>query len=317
MLLRAVHVIVPALGVGRPADLPRCRSGRRAGPGPDHQALPARRRAGRRTVLFFLLSPCAIFLAVGYTEALFLAFALPAWLAAQRRNWPLAMTLTAVATAVRVSGCSSPPHSSRISYSPHAASAMSAPLPWLALPALPLSSSAGICRPTPVTGWPGSMRRNVVGSATFHAPWEAWQPHLANAFDHAQSTGYAFMFQAELLGHGHRPGPDHLLARNAAGPRPSTSASVSGRWEPPTGTPRSPAPPSCGGRCGSPWQPGACAAPGSRPPTSAWYTVEHRVRPDLPDGALDGLIGTRGHGRRAFVLRQAHAMPLQFRTYST
>ncbi|OEJ34937.1 hypothetical protein BGK67_29645 [Streptomyces subrutilus] len=52
--------------------------------------------AGRRAVLFLLFSPCAVFLAAGYTEALFLALALPAWLAALRRNWPAAAVLAAL-----------------------------------------------------------------------------------------------------------------------------------------------------------------------------------------------------------------------------
>ncbi len=60
--------------------------------------------SGERAVLLLLLSPTAIFLAAGYTEALFLAFALPAWLVARRGDWWLAGALAAGACAVRVTG---------------------------------------------------------------------------------------------------------------------------------------------------------------------------------------------------------------------
>ncbi len=44
------------------------------------------------------------FLAAGYTESLFLALGLPAWLAARRRRWVLAGVLTALACTVRIDG---------------------------------------------------------------------------------------------------------------------------------------------------------------------------------------------------------------------
>jgi hypothetical protein len=59
---------------------------------------------GSRAVLFLLASPAAVFLAAGYSEALFLALAVPGWLAARSGRWPLAATLVAGACAVRVNG---------------------------------------------------------------------------------------------------------------------------------------------------------------------------------------------------------------------
>ncbi|MGA5135370.1 mannosyltransferase family protein [Streptomyces olivoreticuli] len=155
--------------------------------------------AGLRTVQFFLLSPCAIFLAAGYTEALFLALALPAWLACQRHNWPLAATLAALATTVRVSGL-------------FLAAALAVQfalatrtrrhwlrLPWLALPALPVVLYAWYLHAC--TGdwlaWKHAQERGWY--RTFHAPWEAWSNTWNAAFSHTQTTDYAFMFQAELL----------------------------------------------------------------------------------------------------------------------
>jgi hypothetical protein len=55
-------------------------------------------------VLALLLSPYAVFLAAGYSEALFLALALPAWLAARRGGWQLAGCLCALSCFVRVTG---------------------------------------------------------------------------------------------------------------------------------------------------------------------------------------------------------------------
>lgn len=63
-----------------------------------------RRAAVSNGLTLFLFSPAAVFLAVGYTEAIFLAFALPAWLAARRGRWVLAGVLTAAASAIRIDG---------------------------------------------------------------------------------------------------------------------------------------------------------------------------------------------------------------------
>ncbi|WP_407555214.1 mannosyltransferase family protein [Streptomyces sp. Pv4-95] len=198
LVLRAVHFIVPdwtsaglliSLVSGAVAVLALARITRHHLPDAE---------AGRRTVLFFLLSPCAVFLAVGYTEALFLALALPAWLAAQRRNWPLAMTLTAAATAVRVSGLFLA--AALVTHFLLTARSIRdlRSLPWLALPALPLALFSWYLHAH--TGdwmaWKHAQERGWF--RTFHAPWEAWANTWHNAFDHAQSTGYAFMFQAEL-----------------------------------------------------------------------------------------------------------------------
>ncbi|WTW96127.1 glycosyltransferase family 39 protein [Streptomycetaceae bacterium NBC_01309] len=59
---------------------------------------------GERAVLLLLLSPSAVFLAAGYTEALFLMLALGAWLCAKRGVWHWAGILAAASLFVRVSG---------------------------------------------------------------------------------------------------------------------------------------------------------------------------------------------------------------------
>jgi hypothetical protein len=62
------------------------------------------RLGGERAALYLLTAPAAMYLMVGYSEALFLAFALPAWAAAKRRDWPVAALLAAFAGLVRVNG---------------------------------------------------------------------------------------------------------------------------------------------------------------------------------------------------------------------
>ncbi|CAN7213533.1 mannosyltransferase family protein [Knoellia sp. LjRoot47] len=60
--------------------------------------------AARRAVLLLTLAPCGFFLTAVYTEALFLALALGAWLLATRRHWWWAGAVAALASGVRVNG---------------------------------------------------------------------------------------------------------------------------------------------------------------------------------------------------------------------
>jgi hypothetical protein len=62
------------------------------------------RKAAGAAVMLLVCAPAAVFLAVGYTESLFLAFAVPGWLAARQRHWVSAGILVALACAVRVNG---------------------------------------------------------------------------------------------------------------------------------------------------------------------------------------------------------------------
>jgi hypothetical protein len=103
MVLRLVHLFVrdwvaSGLLVSAVAGAVACVALARLG------ALEAGREAGSRAVLYLVLSPYAVFLAAAYSEALFLALALPAWLAAQRGRWLLAGVLAAGASTVRVTG---------------------------------------------------------------------------------------------------------------------------------------------------------------------------------------------------------------------
>src|SRR5215469_18582694 len=61
----------------------------------------ARLARQRRAVLYLVTAPAAIFLMVGYSEALFLALAIPAWLAASRGRWWRAALLAGLSGLVR------------------------------------------------------------------------------------------------------------------------------------------------------------------------------------------------------------------------
>ncbi|MEV5412078.1 mannosyltransferase family protein [Thermopolyspora sp. NPDC052614] len=103
LALRAVHMILPdwvlggvviSLIAGCVAMVALSRLGELEGP-------PG---AGRWAVLAVLFWPTSVFLFAGYSEALFLAFAIPAWLAARRGRWPAACLLAAGASCVRITG---------------------------------------------------------------------------------------------------------------------------------------------------------------------------------------------------------------------
>ncbi|GIH23699.1 hypothetical protein Aph01nite_20090 [Acrocarpospora phusangensis] len=63
-----------------------------------------REGTGIWTVIAFFLSPFAVFLLAGYSEAPFLALAVPAWLLARRGRWEQAMVVAALASCIRISG---------------------------------------------------------------------------------------------------------------------------------------------------------------------------------------------------------------------
>ena len=197
LVLRAVHLVVPywtAAGLlisftaGGVAVLALARLARLDSGGRDD---------GRRTALIFLVSPCAVFLAAGYTEALFLALALPAWLAARRGAWPQAAVLTCLATAVRVNGLF-------LTGALGLLFLLSRPRDWrqaplLALPLAPPLLYSWYLRAH--TGdWMAWQHAESRGwYRDFHAPWTAWHHTWTAAFSHDQTTAYAVTFRAELV----------------------------------------------------------------------------------------------------------------------
>ncbi|GAB3276701.1 hypothetical protein GCM10027589_02380 [Actinocorallia lasiicapitis] len=68
------------------------------------EAVGKERGPGFYAVLALVASPCAVFLFAAYSEALFLALAVPAWLLAKRGRWEFAVLFAAGASIVRITG---------------------------------------------------------------------------------------------------------------------------------------------------------------------------------------------------------------------
>jgi hypothetical protein len=197
LLLHAVHWIVPnwiAAGLlisavaGAIASVALARIG----------VLDAGRLAGSRAPLYLVLSPYAVFLFAVYSESLFLAFALPAWLAAKRGRWMLAGALGAGAASVRITGL-------------FLAAALIVQwivepvgrrrwrdLPPLLLPLAVIAGYAGYTRA--ITGdwlaWPHAQQD--YWGRSFTAPWTALHTTWAAATDPRQGPAYEWAFRAEI-----------------------------------------------------------------------------------------------------------------------
>ena len=195
LVLRAVHLVVPdwtaagllvsllagavaSVALGRLAVL---------------EGLPA-----SRPVLYLVLSPYAVFLFAGYSEALFLALALWGWLAARQDSWVLAGLLVAGAATVRISGlflaCGLvvqylAAHRGRLR-----ADAVALTAPFLAI-------AAYVTYLWTLTGdwlrW--SHAQGQGWGREFTAPWDAFRTTLSAARNLEQGAEYTWSFRAEIL----------------------------------------------------------------------------------------------------------------------
>ncbi|SHL25659.1 hypothetical protein [Actinacidiphila paucisporea] len=156
--------------------------------------------AGRHAVFYLLLSPCAVFLAAGYTEAVFLALALPCWLAARQGRWAAAGWLGCGACAVRVSGVFLGVALAVLFVTAGAGRRRWRQAGWLVLPAVPAAAYTWFLHAH--TGdwmaWKHAQERGWY--RRFHSPWQAWSHTWHGAFSHTQTTPYALLFQFELAG---------------------------------------------------------------------------------------------------------------------
>jgi hypothetical protein len=103
LVIRAVHLVVPdwrlsALLISLIAGAVAMVALRRLG---DQEGAEG---TGSRAIIALLLSPFAVFLFAGYSEALFLAFGLPAWMLARQRRWEAAAVCAFFGAGVRVTG---------------------------------------------------------------------------------------------------------------------------------------------------------------------------------------------------------------------
>ncbi len=154
---------------------------------------------GSRAVLLLLLSPTAVFLAAGYTEALFLALALPCWLAARRGSWAAAGLLATAACAVRVTGLFLAA-ALLVQWATTREHRRLGALPWLALPALPaLAYSVYLeARTGDWLAWQHAQESHWGRVLT--SPWEAFTTTWRAGFlDPGQPPGFAWYFRLEIV----------------------------------------------------------------------------------------------------------------------
>ena len=165
------------------------------------------RDPGTLAVLAWVAAPSAVFLAAPYTESLFLALALPAWLAARSGRWPAVGVLAAGACLVRVSGvflvaalavawlAGTDPRTlvPRRHWSD---------LAWLALPLAALAGWMAYLHA--VTGdWLAWMHaQEEEWHRTFTLPWDALRHTWEAAAGPLDEASFTWMFRAELVAMG-------------------------------------------------------------------------------------------------------------------
>ncbi|MEV4564930.1 mannosyltransferase family protein [Nonomuraea sp. NPDC049419] len=149
---------------------------------------------GWAAVLGLLAFPMAVFLAAGYSESLFLAFAIPAWLAARQGRWPLAVVLAAGASCVRITGL-------------FLAAALLVEFVvrrepvrragWLVVPFVPLVAYAfyHFRRTGDWLAWKHAQEAGW--GRDFAWPWEAWRTTWRSAMG---SDDFAVAFRMEIAG---------------------------------------------------------------------------------------------------------------------
>ena len=193
-VLRAVHVVVPdwtaaglvislvagavgAVALGRIAALDGVDPG--------------------RTVLLWVTAPPAVFLAAGYTEALFLAVALPAWLAARSGRWAAAGLLVALACTVRINGAFLGV-ALVVQYLVASRGRLRWDVLWLLAPAVPLVGYATYLRAT--TGdwlrWFAAQEEGWQRRLTW--PWDAFERTLDSARSSRLAADYVLSYAVEI-----------------------------------------------------------------------------------------------------------------------
>lgn len=156
------------------------------------------RLAGERAALYLLTAPAAVYLMVGYSEPVFLAFALPAWMAARRRDWPLAALLAACAGLVRVNA-----GFLIAALVLAAALAERGPRRLRAMGVVSLSALSPATYEVYLRAGSGSWNAWFAANRDgwglrFVGPWQSLKNTWAKAFGHVLSPDRAAMFQLEI-----------------------------------------------------------------------------------------------------------------------
>jgi len=154
---------------------------------------------GGRAVLLFLLAPSAVFLAAGYTEALFLGFALPAWLAARRGHWLTAGLLAAGAASVRVTGVflAAALVVEFLTASDGRRRWLQAP--WLLLPGVPVLAYMTFLHERYGNWFEWQEAQQEGWYREFTDPWQTLVTTWEAATGGGQTVGFAWMFRAEIV----------------------------------------------------------------------------------------------------------------------
>ncbi|MGC4936911.1 mannosyltransferase family protein [Kribbella sp. DT2] len=161
---------------------------------------PELRDFGPTAALVWFTAPVGVFLAAPYTEALFCAFAFPAWLAARQGRWARAAILVALASTVRVSGlflifalCVEFVTSKKRDWRS---------LPWLALPAVPVLGFMAYLKQIHGSWFAWQDAQEKGWAREFTWPWTS----IAHTFEAATKghfpadrTDWTWMFRAELV----------------------------------------------------------------------------------------------------------------------
>ncbi|MGP3964648.1 mannosyltransferase family protein [Nonomuraea sp. 3N208] len=149
---------------------------------------------GWMAVLALLAFPMAVFLVAGYSEALFLAFAIPAWLAARQGHWAQAVLLAAGASCVRITGLF-------LALALVVEFIVSRESPrragWLVVPFLPLMAYSyyHFSRSGDWLAWKHAQEAGW--GREFEWPWEAWKTTWGSAMG---ADDFAVAFRMEIAG---------------------------------------------------------------------------------------------------------------------
>jgi mannosyltransferase PIG-V len=159
------------------------------------------RMAGsNRAALFLFTAPAAVFLSVPYSESLFLAFAIGAWYAAQRADWPVASLLAGLSGLTRINGLALIPalvlfallrseRGRRLTSALIASAAVIGPFMYL----LYLRRATGSW-----TAWQEANRKGW--NLWMDWPWIALRNTWRGAYEYGDGSGaYAWSFQLELV----------------------------------------------------------------------------------------------------------------------
>ncbi|MEV4167997.1 mannosyltransferase family protein [Nonomuraea sp. NPDC049709] len=149
---------------------------------------------GWMAVLGLLLFPMAVFLSAGYSESLFLAFAIPAWLAARQGRWPAAVLLAAGASCVRITGLFLAA-ALVVEFVMRAEPVRRAG--WLVVPVLPLAAYS-YYQYGRTGDWLAWKHAQEAGwGRDFAWPWEAWRTTWRSAMG---SDDFSVAFRMEIVG---------------------------------------------------------------------------------------------------------------------